>query len=159
MCKQPSFQCSFYGFKGGKFWAWSGPIFIPSTFLGVISRVNLHTTYPCLVWSFALQDFSKTSWCHSNIYRSIELRSQCNFAAASTTFRKPIWRLWNFEYCQLWQLEHVQSHDSKPVARGEPLIRQPNFSAAIWHQKCVVSTYKLSWIFVRVRKLKVMGEI
>ena len=129
MCKQPSFQCSFYGFKGGKILGLIWPHFHSFNILGchLSCQSSYHIPLPCLIFctSRFLQNFVMPQQ-HLSVNRS-----QCNFAAASTTFRKPIWRLWNFEYCQLWQLEHVQSHDSKPVARGEPLIRQPNFSAAI----------------------------
>ena len=139
MC--PSFTADFIALKGGNS-RLDLPHFHSFNILGCHLSCQ-STTYPCLVWSFAPR-FPKLLGKMATVNR----RSQQNFAAASakTGFRcfmcilkSILWLLWNFEYCQLWQL--LGNAAAKPWFKASnpwrTLIRQPNFSAAIWHRKCV----------------------
>ena len=137
MC--PSFTEDFIALKG-KFWAWSTPFsFLQHSWVSSLVSIY-HIPLPCLIFCTTI---SKTFGKMATVNR----RSQQNFTAASAKtgflfmciLKSILWLLWNFEYCQLWQL--LGNAAAKPWFKASnpwrTLIRQPNFSAAIWHRKCV----------------------
>ena len=119
----PFFHWRFYCFKG-EILGLIYPIFIPSTFLGVISRVNLPHT---LALSDLLHHDFQNFW--EKWQRSIEEvnRTLQQHQQKQDSFLCAFWSLF-CDYCGILNIVScgnfwatlLQSHDSKPVTRGEP---------------------------------------